>query len=186
VDLADELERVAAMAAKAAGAAPGDTVSGVIPTEPAPGQRIYLCAFDGADGYRSWLAVREDGGLVESRVELREAISIAALCEVAVDAAGGGDLDTLIARLEELRRTEAPEGIEDAEEAARALRDVLAEPPQVASPTRLDEIGAVTRRLERELDPTGPSPFSAAMQSSQGAVGELQREIEAGYRIPLS
>jgi hypothetical protein len=58
--------------------------------------------------------------------------------------------------------------------------------PQVSSPARLDEIGAATRRLERELDPTGASPFSAAMRSSQGAVSELQREIEAGYRVDLS
>ena len=186
MSLADELERVAGLAAGAVGASAGDVVSGVIPTEPAPGQRIYLCAFDDADGYRSWVAVHEDGALVESRSELRDAVSIAALCEVAVDAAGGGDLDTLIARLEELRRTEAPDGIEDAEEAARALRDALAEPPQVASPARLDGIGTATRRLERELDPLGPSPFSAAMQSSQTAVGELLREIEAGYRVPLS
>ena len=186
MSLADELQRVAGLAVDAVSAPEGDVVSGVIPTEPAAGRRVYLCAFDDADGYRSWVGVREDGSLVESRDELREAVSIAALCEVATDAAGGGDLDTLIARLEELRRTEAPEGIVDAEEAARALRDVVGESPQVASPARLDAIGAATRRLERELDPTGPSPFSAAMQSSQGAVGELQREIEAGYRLPLA
>jgi hypothetical protein len=182
--LSEEIQRVAGLAAEA-DAADGDVVSGVIATEPAPGQRVYLCAFDGADGYRSWLAVRGDGAVVETRSELREAVSIAALCEVAADAAGGGDLDTLIDRLEELRRTEAPEGIEEAEDAARALRAVLGETPQVATPARLDEIGAATRRLERELDPTGASPFSAAMKSSQGAVSELQREIEAGYRLPL-
>jgi hypothetical protein len=184
VDLASELERVAGLAAGAAG--DGDVVSGVIPTEPAPGLRIYLCAFDDPDGLRSWLAVREDGSPVGSRVELREAVSIAALCEVATDAAGGGELDTLIAGLAELRRTEAPPEIEAAEEAARALQAVLGVPPQVASPVRLDDIGVATRSLERELDPTGASPFSAAMKSSQGAVGELQREIEAGYRIPLA
>jgi hypothetical protein len=182
---AEEIQRIAGLAAEAGGAN-GDVVSGVVATEPAPGQRVYLCAFDGADGYRSWLAVRDDGAVVETRSELREAVSIAALCEVAVDAAGGGDLDTLIDRLEEIRRTEAPDGIEAAEEAARALKTVLGDAPQVASPGRLDEIGTATRRLERELDPTGASPFSAAMKSSQGAVSELQREIEAGYRVDLS
>jgi len=161
VNLAAELERVAGLAQ--AHAAHGDAVSGVIPTEPAVGTRVYLCSFDDADGYRSWLAVHDDGTPVSSRVELREAVSIAALCEVATDAAGGGDLDALIRRLEELRRTEAPEGIEDAEEAARALQGVLGEPPQVASPDRLDEIGAATRRLERELDSTAASAFTAAM-----------------------
>jgi hypothetical protein len=184
VSLADELERVAGLAT--AHAAPGHAVSGVIPTEPTSGARVYLCAFDDADGRRSWLAVREDGTPVASRVELREAVSIAAMCEVATDAAGGGDLDALIARLQELRTTEAPAGIESAEEAARELRVVLAEPPQLASPSRLDEIGMATRRLERELDPTAASRFTAAMKSSQEAVSELQREIEAGYRLPLA
>jgi hypothetical protein len=184
VGLADELERIAGLAVRHA--EPGDVVSGMIATEPRTGERIYLCTFDGGDGLRSWLAIREDGWPLTSRGELREAVSIAALCEVAVDAAGGGDVDGLLASLARLRETESPDGIEDAEEAARALRDVLAEPPQVASPTRLDEIGVATRRLERALDPTAASPFSAAMQSSQAAVGELQREIEAGYRLPLS
>ena len=59
----------------------------------------------------------------------------------AADSAGGGDLDELIASLVDLREREAPEGIEDAEAAARALRDVLGDPPQLASTARLDEIG---------------------------------------------
>ena len=80
-------------------------------------------------------------------------MSIAALCEVAADTAGGGDLEGLIASLADLREREAPEGIEDAEAAARQLLDVLGEPPQLSTPARLDEIGAATRRLEQELDP---------------------------------
>jgi hypothetical protein len=184
VSLAEELERVARLAA--VHGEEGDVVSGVIATEHTPGRRVYLCAFDGADGYRSWLAVREDGAPVADRTELRAAVSIAALCEVAEDAAGGGALDTLIERLEELRRTESPPGIEEAQNAARALRAVLAESPQRATPERLDEIGAATRRLEQELDPSGGSPFASAMRSSQAAVSELQREIEAGYRLPLA
>jgi hypothetical protein len=183
VVLADELERIAALAATHAD--PGDAVSAVIPTEPSIGNRVYLCAFDGADGYRSWLAVDAVGKAVTSRRDLREAVTVAVLCEVAGEAAGGGDLDELIARLAELREAEAPPGIEDAEAAAHALRGVLAEPPQLATPSRLDEIGVATRRLERELDPTSASPFAAAMRSSEPAVAELQREIEAGYRVPL-
>ncbi len=181
--LATELERIAALAA--ALGEPGDSVSAVIPTEPSGGRHVYLCAFDGADGFRSWLAVDHDGRAVTERRALREAVTVAVLCEVATEAAGGGDLDGLIAHLVELRETEAPPGIADAEEAARALRAVVGTPPQRATPARLDEIGAAARRLEQVLDPTSASPFAAAMRSSEGAVAELQREIEAGYRVPL-
>jgi hypothetical protein len=184
VALSDELEHAAALAAARVGDA--DIVSGVLATEPEPGRRVYLCSIDGGDGTRGWLGVREDGAVVTSRAELRAAVSIAALCEVAADTAGGGDVEGLIASLVELREREAPEGIEGAEAAAHALRDVLGDPPQLATPTRLDEIGAATRRLELELDPGGASPFSAALKGAQGAVQELQREVEAGYLVPLA
>lgn len=182
--LADEIERVAAAAA--GHVEEGGSISGVVATEPEPGRPVYLCSVDGADGTRGWLGVFEDGSVVTSRAELRAAISIAALCEVAVDAAGGGDLDGLIASLADLRVREAPEGIEDAEAAARVLREVVGDPPQLASPERLEAVGAATRQLEAELDPGGPSPFAAALKSAQGAVSELQREVEAGYLVPLS
>jgi len=182
--LVDHLERVSALALAYVG--PGDAVSGVLATEPAPGERVYLCSFDDADGLRSWLAVRDDGSAVTARAQLRAAVTIAALCEVAADVAGGGDLDGLIASLADLREREAPEGIEDAEAAALALRAAVGEPPQLATPARLDEIGAATRRLERELDPGGASPFAAALKASQAAVHELEREIEAGYRLELA
>ena len=182
--LADELELAAELAGRHL--AEGDVVSGVLAAEPEPGTRVYVASIDGSDGTRAWLAVRGDGSAVTSRAELRAAVSIAALCEVAVDSAGGGDLDGLIASLADLREREAPEGIEDAEAAARALRDVLGEPPQLASPERLDAIGAATRALERELDPGGASPFAAALKSAQGAVSELQREVEAGYLVALT
>ena len=182
--LVDDLQRVSELALALVG--PGDALSGVLATEPAPGRRVYLCSFDGADGFRSWLAIRDDGSAVTERAEIRAAVSIAALCEVAADAAGGGDLDGLIASLADLREREAPEGVEEAEAAARALRAALGEPPQLATPARLDKIGADTRRLERELDPGGASPFAAALKASQGAVQELEREVEAGYRLALA
>jgi hypothetical protein len=183
VSLAEDLERAAE---QAAAQAPGRFVSGVVATQPSSGERVYVCALDDGNGARGWLAVRADGSAVVDRHELRAAVSIAAICEVAEDAAGGGELDALIARLEELRVRDAPPGIEAAEEAARALRAVIGEPPQVATPQRLDEIGAATRRLELELDPTGHSPFSSAMRGAQGAVSELQRDVEAGYLLPLA
>ena len=183
--LAADLERVAELAA-AGNARAGDRVSAILPTEPAPGKRVYLVAFDDADGYRSWVALSEDGSPVTTTRELREAVAIAVLCEIAADAAGGGDLGALVARLEELRVTEAPPGIEEAEAAARELREIVGEPPQLATPERLDAIGVATRRLERELDSSSASPFAGAMRAAEGAVSELQREIEAGYRVPLS
>ena len=182
--LADDLDRVAGLAAAHAGAE--DTVSAVLPTEPRAGERVYLCAFDDGDGRRSWLAIAADGSPVTSRTALREAVSIAALCEIAVDSAGGGDVESLLARLVELRETEAPEGIEEAEAAAQALQALLGKSPQLATPERLDAIGAATRRLERELDPIAPSPLSTALQGAQAAVLELQREVEAGYRVELT
>ncbi|MFO7572895.1 MAG: hypothetical protein R6W48_09910 [Gaiellaceae bacterium] len=182
--LGREIERASELASEYA--ASGDEVSGVIPTEPVPGSRIYVCSFDGADGLRSWLAVRGDGSPVTVRSELRGAVSVAALCELAADAAGGGDVDALIERLEELRRAEAPPGIEGAEEAARALRAVVGDPPRLATPERLDAIGTASRRLELELDPTAASPFAATLRGAEAAVAELQREIEAGYRLPLT
>lgn len=182
--LADELETIVGHATRYVDE--GDAVSAVIPTEPSAGKRVYLCAIDGADGYRSWIALDGDGAPVTRRRDLREAISIAALCEVAVDAAGGGDLNGLIGQLADLREREAPEGIDAAEAAARELLEVVGEPPQLATPARLDSIGTATRKLERELDPMSASPFASAMKASQEAVAELQREIEAGYRLELA
>jgi len=182
--LADEIERARELATAHIG--DGDVVSGVLATESEPGRRVYLSSVDGADGTRAWLGILADGSLVTSRAQLRAAVSIAALCEVAVDTAGGGDLEGLIASLADLREREAPEGIEDAEGAARALREVIGDPPQLSTPDRLDAIGAATRRLEQELDPGGASPFAAALKAAQAPVSELQREVEAGYLVDLT
>lgn len=181
--LGDELEMARELVEALAG--PRDTVSGILAAEPSEGMRLYVCSVDGADGFRSWLAVRQDGTPVADRTELRAAVSIAALCELAADAAGGGDLDDLLTRLGELREREAPAGIEHAEAAAHSLKEVLGDPPQLATPARLDAIGAAARRLEQQLSPTAPSPFAAALRASESVIGELQREIEAGYRIEL-
>jgi hypothetical protein len=184
VGLGEELERVAELVTVQMGS--DAVVSGILATEADPGARVYLCSLDEADGTRSWLAVDGRASPIVERATVRAAASIAAICEIAADSAGGGDVDALVASLADLREREAPEGIEDAEHAARALRAVLGDPPQLATPKRLDEIGAAARRLEQELDPGGPSPFASALKSSQGAVSELQREIEAGYRVDLT
>jgi hypothetical protein len=180
--LAGDLELLATVASQHGN---GDALVAVLPTEPAEGARLYLCAFEGGEGARTWIALDGDGRAVTSRSDVRAAASIAALCEVAEESAFPGDLDELRAQLVALRIAESPPGIEEAEAAALALQHAIGAPPALATPTRLDEIGAAVRRLERALDPATASPFAAAMQGAQDAVSTLVEEIEAGYRVPL-
>jgi hypothetical protein len=175
VGLSEELERIAAAAGRY-----GDGVRGVIASEPDPGVRVYLCAYE--DG---WLALDAEGRPVAERELVRKAASIAALCEVAEDTSGGGDLQTLRAELRRLRLTENPEGIEEAEEAALALEQAVGAPPRVATPAYLDALGAATRRLEQALGDVGVSPFAQAMQSALGSVDDLTEEIERTYKLEL-
>jgi hypothetical protein len=184
VALRDDLERIAGVAATLVGE--GERVAAVLPAEPARGARGYLCAYEDDDGNRSWLALDDVGRAVTERRELRDVVSIAALCEIAEENAGGGDLDALAVRLEALRGTGRDDEIAEALEAIGALRHELGVPPQLATPARLDAIGVATRRLEIALDPAAGSPFAAAMRTAQGAVDELTREVEARYRVELS
>ena len=182
MSLSDELGRVAETAASFA--AGGEKVVGILAAEPAHGERVYLCAFGAGDG-RTWLALDASGQPVESRVRVREAVSIAALCELAADTAGGGELEELRARLVALRLTENPDGIEDAEEAALALESAIGAPPHLASPAYLDRIGVATHRLEQALGANGGSPFAEAMKQGMAAIEALTDEVEAGYKRPL-
>lgn len=182
--LVEELERTAAVAA--GGADDGAVLSAVLVAEPARGLRSYVCAFEAAGGTRTWLVLDAHGEPVVERRDARDAVSIAALCEVAEEAAFPGDLDELRAQLVALRISEAPEGIEEAEAAVAALQRTLGAPPTVASPERLDEIGQAALRLERALDPTVASPFATAMRSAHAVVDELWREVESTYRVPFA
>jgi hypothetical protein len=179
VELAAELERVAAAAASAA--VGDERLAGVIATEPAGGVRVYLCAFEDGEAH-TWLALDEDLAPVGSRSLVREAASIAALCELAEESAGGGDLEELRGRLRALHLTEAPPGIERAEEAALALEAAIGAPPRVASPAYLDGVGAATRELELALGEAGPSPFGAAMRAGVGTVEEFVATSCGGTR----
>jgi hypothetical protein len=180
--LTADLERIASAAE---GYANGEVLVAVLAAEPAEGVRRYLCAFEGVADERTWLAVDDAGAPVTSRRDVCDTASIAALCEVAEECAFPGDLDELRAQLVALRIAEQPAGIDEAEDAARALQHALGAPPSLATPARLDSIGVAVRRLERALDPAAPSPFAAAMQSSQGAVEKLVDEVENGYRLSL-
>ena len=175
--LAEEI--AAAGEAAQAFAEEAEEVVGVLPTEPHR-ERVYLCAY--ARGQeRRWLALDGTGAPVDDRGLVRDAVSIAALCELAEESAGGGDVGELRARLVELRLTENPEGIEDAEVAAAELQRSLRPPPRVASPAYLDEIGAAATRLEQALGGHG-SPFAEAMNVGVGAAEELATEVERSYK----
>jgi hypothetical protein len=181
VALSEDVGRIAAAAAGYAAAE--EELSGVLAVD-VLGSRVYLCAF-AASERTSWLAVDDDAQPVSDARLIREAASLAALCEVAEESAGGGDLPALRARLAEIRETEAPEGIEEAEAAAAALAAVIQPPPRLASGAYLDAIGNAARRLEAALGDSGGSPFAAAMQAAVGAVEELAADVEANYKLPL-
>jgi hypothetical protein len=182
VGLAQDLRRIAEAAVRYAG--PGEEVVGIVPAEPSAGARSYLCAYRSEDDATSWLVLDEEGKPVTDRVRIREVVSIAALVELAEETAGGGDLEELRSQLVALRLTENPAGIDEAEEAALALEAAIGAAPRVATPERLDAIGAATLRLESALGGTG-SPFTVAMKGATATVDELTRDVEAGYKVPL-
>jgi hypothetical protein len=134
----------------------------------------------------TWLAFDASGAPVRERAVVRDAVSIAVLCELAEDTAGGGDLDELAMRLDELRRTEAPEGIEAAQAALAELEATMEAPPRVASPAYLDRIGGATRNLEQALGAVTGSPFGEAMKQGTLAVEGLAAEVEGSYKVELS
>jgi hypothetical protein len=85
VALSEDVSRIAGAAAQHR--TPGQQVAAVLTVETAAGERVYLAAFEGPDGQQQWLAFDHDGVPVTNRELVREAASIAALVEVAEDAA---------------------------------------------------------------------------------------------------
>jgi hypothetical protein len=137
VGLEDDLRRIADSAVVYA--ADGEEVVGIVPAEPASGLRLYVCAY-GHENESTWLVLDATGVPVEERALVRDAVSIAALCEVAEEAAG---IEPDTARL--------------------------------ASPAYLDELG----------DDAGPE-LGGAVKAATGTVDELLRDVERGYKRPLS
>jgi hypothetical protein len=137
VGLDDDLRRTAEAAVVYA--ADGEELVGIVPAEPANGLRLYVCAY-GREDEATWLVLDATGVPVEERSLVRDAVSIAALCEVAEEAAG----------------------IEPNE-------------PRIASPAYLDELGSGS----------GPE-LGGAVKSATGTVDELLRDVERGYKRPLS
>jgi hypothetical protein len=89
VALADDLDRIAQAAV--AYALPGEEVRAVLAVEPAPGERVYLCAFGSSDDVQSWLVLDDDGSPVTDRKRVHDTASVAALCEVVEETMDGGD-----------------------------------------------------------------------------------------------
>jgi hypothetical protein len=182
VGLREDLERAAASAAGFA--RDGEQVTGVVPAQAEPDERTYLCAFVGGDE-RTWLVLDDEGSAVTDREVVRRTASIIALCELAEEQAGGGELQELRERLVALRLTENPDGIEEAEEAALELERAIGSPPRLAEPAFLDRVGAAARHLEQALGPGVGSPFAEAMKHGMAAVDEFVRDIESNYRATL-
>ena len=182
MDLDEELRRIAEAAVRLA--EPDEEVAGIVPAEPAAGARAYVCAFRRGDE-TSWLVLDSDGRPLESRAAVREAVSIAVLCELADEVAGGGDLDDLRSRLVALRMTENPPGIDEAEEAAASLQTTIGAMPRVATPAHLDAVGSATMRLEQALGGAGQSPFAAAMKQAAATAEQLAVEVESHYKRKL-
>lgn len=179
-----EEELAAARSAAGGHAEEGDELIGVVPAEPSDGARVYLCAYRRGEE-RSWLALDRGGTPIADRVLVRQAVSIAAMCELAEESAGGGDLVDLRARLAELRVTENPEGIGEAEAAAAELEATILPAPRVASVAYLDAIGAAAARLEQALGDAGGSPFAEAMKTGAAAAEELATDVVRAYKRPL-
>ena len=115
MSLTDELERIAGNAQAYAG--DGEELAAVIPAEPTEGMRVFLCAFSAGGDERSWIALRPDGNAVLDRSLLRDAVSIAALCELAEDYADGVDA------IEEPPRVASPAYLDAIGAAARRLEE---------------------------------------------------------------
>lgn len=179
-----EEELSAASDAAVAHAEEGEELVAVIPTEPGSGARVYLCAYDRA-GERTWLALDAAGEPVADRTLVRDAVAIAALVELAEESAGGGNVGELRAQLVELRLTDNPEGIEEAEVAAAELQAAIRQPPRVASVPYLDELGLAAAKLEQALGQVGGSPFAEAMKTGVAASDELAGDVESRYKLPL-
>jgi len=137
VALEQDLRRIAERAAVYA--EEGEDVAGIVPAEPASGFRLYVCAY-GSENATGWLVLDATGVPVADRELVRDAVSIAALCEVAEEAAG-----------------------------------VEPDSARVASPALLDELGA----------DAGPD-VAEALKGTADTVEELVRDVERGYKRPLS
>ena len=128
MDLNDELEAIAETARTHG--ADGEQLAAVIAAEPAQGLRVYLCAFEAGEA-RSWLALSADGKPVADRSVVRDAVSIAAMCELADELSGApDDVEPRVASpayLDEIAAAGSPALAETLKQGTLAVEGLLAE-----------------------------------------------------------
>jgi hypothetical protein len=99
VDLDRELRRIAEKAVTYC--REGEELAGIIPVESASSGRVYVCAYQYGDE-TSWLVLDASGDPVADRVLVKDAVSIAALVELAEEAGGGENGEPAVATLARL------------------------------------------------------------------------------------
>ena len=124
--LAEDVDRIAAAAAALAGSR--EQLVAVLPVEPADGERLYLCAFEGPDDTKTWIALDERGSPVTDRKRVRDAASIAALVEIAEE--------TAAMPLEEEPRLASPAYLDSIGASGEVVGALQGAPPAVEELTR--------------------------------------------------
>jgi hypothetical protein len=99
VDLDQELRRIAEKAVTYC--RDGEELAGIIPVEPGSGGRVYVCAYRHGEE-TSWLMLDASGKPVADRARVKDAVSIAALVELAEEAGGGENGEPVVATLARL------------------------------------------------------------------------------------
>ena len=125
--LENDLRRIAETAARFA--ADGEEVAGIVPAEPANGIRVYVCAYGNEDA-TSWLVLDATAVPVQDPQLVRDAVSIAALCELAEEAAGTEPSDARVASpalLDELGAEGGPDVAAAVGRASEAVAGLVAD-----------------------------------------------------------
>ena len=99
MDLDQELRRIAEKAVIYC--RDGEELAGIVPAEPGKGGRVYVCAYRDGDE-TSWLVLDADAKPVDDRVLVKDAVSIAAMCELAEEAGGGENGEPVLATVAHL------------------------------------------------------------------------------------
>jgi hypothetical protein len=152
--LAEELEAAHAAASELTG--PGERVAAVMASEPGAGVRVYLVAYESAEGI-SYVALDAALRPLSDPRVVREAVTVLALAERAEEASAATVADELVDALEQARAELDAAGLDEASTSAREAGDAAAavgeaaSGPRVASPVYLDEMAAAAAALDTPL-----------------------------------